>query len=185
MVFTETKLKGAFLVRMKRIEDNRGYFARAWCASEYAQHGLNPNVAQINAGFNLKQGTVRGMHFQASPHEEAKSVRCISGAIYDVIVDLRPDSETFLQWFGTELTAESGDMLYIPEGCAHGYQALVDGAVMHYMASVPYSAASASGVRYDDPAFGISWPLPITVISDADRKWPDYRLPHLDTTADR
>jgi len=185
MEFTETKLKGAFLIRMKRMEDHRGYFARAWCTNEYAQHGLNPNVAQINAGFNLKQGTVRGMHFQTDPHAEAKSVRCMNGAIYDVVLDLRPDSETFLQWFGAELTAESGDMLYIPEGCAHGYQALTDGAVMHYMASVPYAGASATGVRHDDPAFGISWPVPVTVISEADRKWPDYRVPVRDSASER
>ena len=175
MEYVETPLKGAFLVHIKKIQDHRGYFARGWCREEFAGHGLNPEMVQLNIGFSHTRGTVRGMHFQVGPHAEAKFVRCTRGAIYDVVVDLRPDSSTRGRWFGTELTADNGIMLYAPEGFAHGYQTLTDGADMYYMTSHRYAADAARGVRYDDPAFGIEWPLPVTVISDADRNWPDYR----------
>lgn len=175
MEFTETKLKGAFVVRLKKIEDHRGFFARGWCRDEFAQHGLNPGMIQLNVGFSHKRGTVRGMHYQAKPHEEAKFVRCTRGAIYDVIIDLRPGSSTRHQWFGIELTPENGTMLYAPEGFAHGYQTLMDDTDMYYMTTAAYAAASARGVRHDDPAFGIRWPLPTAVISEADRTWPAYQ----------
>src|SRR6266542_295722 len=147
MEFIETALKGAFLIRQKKIEDHRGYFARAWCREEFIQHGLNPDMLQLNTAFSFLRGTVRGMHYQEKPHEEAKLIRCTRGAIYDVIIDLRPDSPTCGQWHGEELTGSNGTMLYAPE--------------------------AARGVRYDAVAFGILWPLPVKAISDQDRKWPD------------
>ena len=176
MEFTETKLKGAFLVRLKKIEDNRGFFARGWCQEEFKAYGLNPNMLQLNVGFSPKKGTLRGMHYQEAPHAEAKFVRCTRGAIYDVIIDLRRDSPTHGQWFGAELTADSGTMLYAPEGFAHGYQTLTDDADMYYMTTAMFARDSAKGVCYNDPAFGIQWPLPISVISDPDQKWPEYQL---------
>lgn len=175
MIFTPTPFDGAFLVQIKKIEDHRGFFGRGWCRDEFAQHGLNPDVFQLNVGFSHTRGTLRGMHFQVAPHAEAKFVRCTRGAIFDVIVDLRPESPTRGRWFGAELSADNGVMLYAPEGFAHGYQTLTDGADMYYMTSARYAAGAARGVRYDDPAFGIAWPIPVTVISDADRNWPDYR----------
>jgi len=176
MEFTELKLKGAFLVSVKKIEDNRGYFGRAWCRDEFAKHGLNPNMLQLNVGFSHKKGTLRGMHYQEKPHEEAKFIRCTRGAIYDVIVDLRPDSPTHKQWFGIELTQDNGTMLYAPEGFAHGYQTLTDDADFYYLTSAAYASGAAKGARYNDQAFGIQWPLPPSIISEPDQKWPDYRL---------
>lgn len=175
MEFVETALKGAYLVRPKRIEDDRGFFARAWCRDEFAGHLLNPGIAQLNVAFSHRKGTLRGLHHQHAPHAEAKFVRCTRGAIFDVIVDLRADSPTRGKWFGAELTADNGTMLYAPEGFAHGYQTLADDTEIYYLTSVPYAAAAASGVRYDDEGFGIKWPLPVAVISEADRTWPDYR----------
>ena len=174
MEFTETTLKGAFLVSIKKIVDNRGYFGRGFCRDEFAAHGLIPDMVQLNVGYSHSKGTLRGMHFQARPHREAKFVRCTRGALFDVIVDLRPDSPTRCQWYGAELTADNGQMLYVPEGFAHAYQTLKDETEMYYLTSAPYAAAAAGGVRYNDPAFGINWPLPISVISDADAGWPDY-----------
>jgi len=176
MEFTETRLKGAFLVRLKKIEDHRGFFARGWCQEEFAKHGLNPNMLQMNVGFSHKKGTVRGLHYQEKPHEEAKFVRCTLGAIFDVVVDLRPESPTRGQWFGAELTGENATMLYAPEGFAHGYQTLADDTEMNYMTTALYAAGAAKGVRYNDPAFGIPWPLPVSVISEQDQKWPDYHV---------
>jgi dTDP-4-dehydrorhamnose 3,5-epimerase len=175
MEFSETSLKGAYLVRLKLIQDERGYFARGWCREEFLQHGLNPQMVQLNVGFSLRRGTVRGMHYQLAPHGEAKYVRCTRGAIYDVIIDLREGSPTLRQWFGIELTPDSGLMLYAPEGFAHGYQSLQNDTEMYYMTSSPYAPAAARGVRYDDPAFGVRWPLPVSVISKADRDWPDFQ----------
>ncbi len=176
MEFIETALKGAFVVRLKKIEDHRGFFARGWCREEFTQHGLNPNMIQLNVGFSHKRGTVRGMHYQSPPHQEAKFIRCTRGAIYDVIVDLRANSPTLGRWHGEELTADNGAMLYAPEGFAHGYQTLIDNTDMYYMTTALYAASSARGVRYDDAAFGIRWPLPVSVISEPDQKWPDYRM---------
>src|SRR5262245_60612405 len=175
MEFSETKLKGAFLISLKKIQDQRGFFARTWCSEEFGKHGLNPNVAQVNVAFNHTKGTLRGMHFQHPPHQEAKLIRCTRGRIYDVIVDLRPDSPTRGQWHGAELDAENHQMRYAPEGFAHGYQTLADNTEMYYMTSCPYAPSAAAGVPHDDPAFGIKWPLPVSLISDADRKWPLFK----------
>lgn len=174
MEFVETKLKGVFLVRQKKIADARGFFARAWCRDEFAAAGLSPTIIQINTAFSTRAGTVRGMHFQADPHAEAKFIRCTRGAIFDVAVDLRAGSPTRGQWVGAELSADNGEMLYIPEGFAHGYQTLSDDTEMYYTTSAVYAPKSAGGYRYNDAAFGITWPLPVSVISDADAKWPDY-----------
>jgi len=174
MEFAETEIKGCFVVRPKRIADARGHFARAFCRDEFAQHGLNPDMLQLNTGFSHKAGTVRGLHYQAAPHAEAKFARCTRGAIFDVVVDLRDGSPTRGRWFGIELTADDGTMVYVPEGCAHGYQALVDGAEMYYNTSARYAPTAAGGVRFDDPAFGIAWPAPVTIVSDQDRNWPDF-----------
>jgi len=175
MEFVETGLKGGYIVRLRKIEDERGYFARAWCGEEFRRHSLNPEMVQLNVGFSRRRGTVRGMHYQLAPHAEAKLVRCTRGAIYDVMIDLREGSLTFGQWHGAELTAESGLMMYLPEGFAHGYQTLVDDTEMYYQTSMPFAPEAARGVRHDDPAFGIRWPLPVSVMSAADRNWPVFR----------
>jgi dTDP-4-dehydrorhamnose 3,5-epimerase len=175
MMFTETELKGAYVVSVKKIEDERGFFARGWCRKEFEEAGLNPNLVQINVAMSLKKGTLRGMHFQEAPYDEAKLVKCTRGAICDVIIDLRPHSPTHARWIGINLSADNYQMLYAPEGFAHGYQTLTDNAEMSYMTSAFYAPSAARGVRYDDPAFGIRWPLPVSVISDADRQWADYR----------
>lgn len=174
MFFTETRLKGAYLVEMEMREDNRGFFARAWCKREFEMQGLNSNFVQANIGFSQKKGTLRGMHYQVKPHEEAKLVRCTMGTIYDVIIDLRPDSPTHKQWIGVELTAHNYKLLYVPEGFAHGYQTLTDDTEVFYQTSQFYAPEYVRGVRHDDPAFGILWPIEVQVIADADRKWPLY-----------
>lgn len=174
MLFRETVLKGAYVVEPERIVDERGFFARTWCRSEFETHGLNPNLVQCNISFNEKKGTLRGMHFQVTPRAEAKLVRCTAGAIYDVIVDLRPDSGTFKRWTGVELNADNRRMLYIPEGLAHGFLTLSDDAEVFYQMSEVYSAEHARSVRWNDPAFGIQWPGEVLVISDRDRSYPDF-----------
>lgn len=174
MKFIETKLAGAYLIEIEPIRDQRGFFARGFCVEEFARHGLKSNIVQVNLGSNVAAGIVRGMHFQLSPHAEVKIVRCTTGAIYDVIVDLRPDSATFKQWYGVELSAENYRTLYVPEGFAHGYQTLTPDAEMYYMTTHSFAATHAKGVRYDDPAFGIEWPLPVALISNADTAWPDF-----------
>jgi len=158
VIFIETKLKGAFIIEPERLEDERGFFARTWCQREFAAHGLNPRLVQCNISFNKKKGTLRGMHYQVAPYEEAKLVRCTMGAIYDVIIDLRPDSPTFRQWITVELTAKNRRMLYIPEGFAHGFQTLVDSTEVFYQMSEFYHPECARGIRWDDPVFGIEWP---------------------------
>ena len=175
MEFQETKLAGAYLIQQKKLADARGFFARVWCTEEFRQHGLDPTIVQINTGFNHATGTLRGMHFQEPPHAEAKFVRCTRGAIFDVFIDLRPGSATRGQWVGFELTAENGAMLYAPPGFAHGYQTLTADSEMYYTTTAMYAGASARGVRFDDPAFGIRWPLPVSVVSDADGSWPAYQ----------
>jgi len=174
MIFTETKLKSAYIIDINKIEDDRGFFARGWCKKEFEEHGLNPNLAQLNIGYSHKRGTLRGMHYQRAPREEAKLVRCTKGAIYDVIIDLRRDSPTHLQWIGVDLTEENRRMLYAPEGFAHGYQTLSDNTEIYYQTTQFYAPELATGVRYDDPAFGILWPVSIDVISNQDRNWPTY-----------
>ncbi|RKY07690.1 MAG: dTDP-4-dehydrorhamnose 3,5-epimerase [Planctomycetota bacterium] len=171
MIFTETPLKGAYIIEPERIEDKRGFFARAWCAREFAERGLNPNLAQCNISFNKKKGTLRGMHYQAPPHEEAKMLRCTKGSLYDVIVDLRKDSPTFKQWFSVDLTAENRKQLYIPEGFAHGFQTLEDETEIFYQMSEFYHPENARGVRYDDPAFGIEWRPGDMIVSNNDRSF--------------
>jgi len=175
MRFTETKVKGAFLIDLERREDHRGFFARSWCAKEFEAHGLNSRLVQINVGYTAKRAGIRGMHYQLRPHEEAKTVRCTQGAVFDVVVDLRPHSPTFKLWDAFELTGENRRALYIPEGCAHGYQTLMDASEIEYLTTAFYAPESARGVRFDDPAFGIRWPLPVASISDADRSWPDFK----------
>jgi dTDP-4-dehydrorhamnose 3,5-epimerase len=175
MIFTETKIKGVWIINLQRREDPRGFFARTWCQKEFEAHGLNPHLKQINAGFTVKAAGVRGMHFQVHPHAEAKTVRCTMGSIFDVAVDLRPESSTHKQWVGVELTADNHRALYIGEGCAHGYQTLVDSSEVEYLTTAFYSPKSAKGVRFDDPSFAINWPLSVGLISDADRAWPDYK----------
>jgi dTDP-4-dehydrorhamnose 3,5-epimerase len=168
MIFTETKLKGAFVIDIEPLEDQRGFFARAWCKDEFERHGLNPRTVQCNISYNQKRGTLRGMHYQAPPFEEAKFVRCISGAIYDVIIDLRSNSSTFHEWFSVELTAENHRALYVPEGFAHGFQTLVDSSEVFYQMSENFHPESARRLRWDDLAFGITWPIPDPILSEKD-----------------
>jgi len=176
MLFTATKLPGAFLIALRKIEDDRGFFARGWCTEEFAGHGLATNMVQLNTSFSRKRGTLRGIHYQLPPHAEAKFVRCTRGAIFDVIVDLRRDSPTWRQWIAAELTADNGLMFYAPEGCAHGYLTLADDTEAYYLTSSVYAPGAARGVRYNDPAFGIDWPEPVAVISEADDSWPLYSV---------
>lgn len=175
MIFTETPLKGAYSIELERIEDERGFFARSWCVREFEEHNLNPNLVQCNVSFNKQKGTLRGMHYQAAPHEEAKLVRCTKGALYDVIIDLRSDSNTYCQWFAVELSAENYKMLYVPEGFAHGFQTLEDNTVVFYQMSKFYHPECARSVRWDDPAFGIEWSLPSKIISQKDLNHRSYR----------
>jgi dTDP-4-dehydrorhamnose 3,5-epimerase len=173
--FVPTKLRDAFVLELERHEDERGFFARAWSRDEFADHGLVPELSQCSISRNSRVGTLRGMHFQAAPHEEAKLVRCTAGAIFDVIVDLRPDSVTYAEWLGVKLEAERGNALYVPKGFAHGFQTLIDETDVLYMISDPYVPEAASGVRWDDPALGIEWPqAEIRTISERDLAWPDY-----------
>jgi dTDP-4-dehydrorhamnose 3,5-epimerase len=175
MIFTETKLRGAFLVDIERHEDERGFFARSWCRREFEAHGLNPKIAQCNVSFNVRRGTLRGMHYQAAPFEEAKLVRCTRGALCDVIVDLRPDSATFKQHVSEVLTAENRRMLFVPEGFAHGFLTLEDATEVLYQMSAYHAPERARGFRWNDPAFGIPWPAGVEVISERDRDYPDFR----------
>lgn len=172
MKFTETKLKGAFTIDFEKREDPRGFFARTFCQKEFQEHGLNPNCVQASVSCNYKKGTLRGMHFQAPPYLEAKLVRCAEGAIFDVIVDLRKNSKTFKQWFGIELSRENTKMLFIPEGFAHGFITLTDNAQILYQMSEFYAPGFDRGFRYDDPAFGIKWPVKVAEISEKDNSWP-------------
>jgi dTDP-4-dehydrorhamnose 3,5-epimerase len=174
MILTETSLKGAFLVEIERLEDERGFFARAWCQREFEAKDLRPRFVQANISHSRVRGTLRGMHYQISPCAEAKLVRCTRGAVFDVIIDLRPDSPTYTQWIGVELTSDSHKLLYVPEGFAQGFQTLLDNAEVFYQMSEFYSPAHQRGVRYDDPAFGIQWPLGVSVLSDKDKAWPDF-----------
>jgi dTDP-4-dehydrorhamnose 3,5-epimerase len=174
MKFTQAALPGAYVIDIEPIRDERGFFARSWCAAEFAAHGLKPHLVQCNISFNRRKGTLRGMHYQVAPHEETKLVRCTRGAIYDVIVDLRADSPTFRQHVAVTLTAENQRMLYIPAGLAHGFQTLVDDTEVFYQMADPYAAECARGVRWDDPAFGIRWPDGERTMSAKDRQYPDF-----------
>ncbi len=177
MIFQETKLKGAFIVEFEKREDPRGFFARAFCADEFKQHGLCPDVMQANIAYNYTKGTLRGMHYQAPPVSEPKFIRCIRGAVWDVIVDLRPDSPTYLGHLGVELSMENRRALYVPDMFAHGNQTLEDDTELLYLMGQFYTPGAARGLRYDDPALGIEWPLPVGVISDQDTRWPLLETP--------
>jgi dTDP-4-dehydrorhamnose 3,5-epimerase len=172
MRFTATDVVGAMIIDPSPHVDERGRFMRAWCAKEFAENGIQFTPVQANMGFSVARGTTRGMHFQLATAPEAKLVRCTRGSMFDVVLDLRPDSPSYGKWFGVELSAENGRMLFLPELCAHGYQTLEDGTEMHYMASAYYTPEAARGVRFDDPAFGIRWPLAATMVSAQDRNWP-------------
>jgi dTDP-4-dehydrorhamnose 3,5-epimerase len=174
MKFVETKLKGSFIIDPERLEDERGFFARSWCQQEAKQYGLEPQWLQCNISYNKSKGTMRGMHYQAAPFEEAKLVRCTMGAICDVIIDLRPDSVTFKKWTAVELSSENRRMFYIPGGFAHGFLTLQDNTEIFYQMSEFYAPAYARGVRWNDPAFGILWPTDIAVISDQDQNYPNF-----------
>ncbi len=175
MRFVPTRLDGAYVVEPEPHEDERGLFARLWCRDELGVRSLDPQLAQCSISRNPRAGTLRGLHFQRAPHEETKLVLCTAGAVFDVIVDLRPGSPTEAQWFGATLDAELGAAMYVPKGFAHGFQTLVDGTDVLYLISTPYAPAAAGGVRWDDPAFGIEWPeAPVRTISERDRVWPDY-----------
>ena len=175
MKFAPQSIPGSFLISPDRIEDERGYFARSFCRREFQAMGLNPDVAQGNVSFNRKKGTLRGMHYQL-PRPEAKLVRCARGALWDVILDLRPESPAYKSHFGARLDADNGVMLYVPEGCAHGFLTLEDDTEIAYQMSEFYGGAEAShGVRWNDPAFNISWPAPVLSLSDRDRDYPDFR----------
>jgi dTDP-4-dehydrorhamnose 3,5-epimerase len=174
MIFTSTRLAGAYLIDLEKVEDERGFFARTWCRREFEAQGLAPPPAQMNLSFTNARGTIRGLHYQAAPCAETKLICCLSGSSYDVIVDLRPHSPTYREWLAVNLTASEHRMLYVPEGFAHGFQSLEDGVRLLYLVSQFYSPEHERGVRYDDPAFAIRWPLEIRVISEKDRCWPDF-----------
>lgn len=174
MIFTPTPLPGALIIDPERQEDVRGFFVTTWCAREFEAHGLNPRLAQCSVSFNKRKGTLRGMHYQSAPHQEAKLVRCTMGAIHDVIIDLRETSPTYKQSVAVALTAENRKMLYVPEGCAHGFQTLAADTEVFYQISEFYSPDHSRGVRWDDPAFAIAWPPDDRIIIDRDRSYPDF-----------
>ncbi len=175
MILTETKLEGAFIIQPEKLEDERGFFARAWCRNEFEANNLEAELVQCNISFSKKKGTLRGMHYQISPHQEVKLVRCTKGAIYDVIIDLRPESSSYLQWVGVELNAATRQMIYVPKGFAHGFQTLQNNTEVFYQVSELYNPGSERGVRWDDPAFGIQWPnIDERVISERDRRHPNF-----------
>jgi dTDP-4-dehydrorhamnose 3,5-epimerase len=176
MIFTETRLAGAFVIDMERLSDERGFFARSWCEDEFAAHGIHMSSLQANVSSNPKRGTLRGMHYQNAPHGESKLVRCTRGAIYDVIIDLREESPTYGQWIGEELTADNFRMLFVPERFAHGFITLEDMTDVHYQMSAKYVAGAEGAIRWNDPAIAIKWPLEPTLLSTKDRNHPDFRL---------
>jgi dTDP-4-dehydrorhamnose 3,5-epimerase len=174
MKFTETKIPGVFVIELEKREDSRGYFARAWCQREFEAHGL-PNFVQTNMSLCKQKGTVRGLHYQVAPHGEAKYMRCIRGAIFDVVVDIRPDSPTYKKWFGVELTAENRKAIFVPEGLPHAYQALTDDAEVIYSSSCFYTPGAERGIRWNDSAFNIEWPIREAIVSEKDAKWADFK----------
>jgi dTDP-4-dehydrorhamnose 3,5-epimerase len=176
MIFTKLNLEGAYLIQIQRHEDERGFFARSWCQREFSEHGLNPRLVQCNLSYNKKLGTLRGMHYQDAPFQEAKVVSCISGAIYDVIIDVRPGSPSFGEYLGIKLDAQTHDMLYVPEGFAHGFLTLADETLVFYQMSEFYAPDYARGFRWNDPAFNVQLPAEVRVISSRDAGYPDYVL---------
>lgn len=176
MLFTETKLKGAFIIETEPREDERGFFARSWCENEFKEHGLNSRLVQCNISYNRKLGTLRGMHFQAGPFAESKLVRCTSGSIYDVVIDLRPDSTSYKQWLGIHLTAKNHRAVFVPAGFAHGFQTLQDNSEVFYQMSEFFYPTYARGVRWDDPVFGITWPVDRPIVSQRDQEYPNFSI---------
>lgn len=172
MFFTETELKGAFVIDVNKLNDNRGFFGRTWCQEEMEAHGLNGNVVQSNTSFNIHKGTLRGMHYQKHPYEETKLVRCTKGSVYDVIVDLRPDSPTFKKWLGVQLSENDHRMIYVPEKFAHGYLTLEDNSEVTYLVTQFHKPGSEGGLRWNDPEIGITWPNKINIISEKDKNHP-------------
>lgn len=174
MIFTPTRIAGVHILALEPIADERGWFARSWCAEQFARHGLCAELAQCNLAWNHRRGTLRGLHFQAPPYAEAKLVRVTRGAVFDVAVDVQPESPTFGQWVSVELTADNHLALFIPSHCAHGLQTLSDDTEVLYQMSTPYVGGAAQGIRWDDSALNIPWPLEPTVLSDRDRSWPEF-----------
>ncbi len=179
MIFTETKLKGAFILEIKQIADERGFFGRSWCRKEMEEHGLNGNVVQANTSFSKSKGTIRGLHYQKHPYEETKLMRCTKGAIYDVIIDLRKDSPTFLEWIGVELTENNYKMLYVPEGFAHGFITLADNSEVTYLVTQFYTPGAEAGIRFNDPQFNINWPVEVSTVSEKDKSHPYFNASQL------
>ena len=179
MIFTETPLRGAYLIEPEKIRDERGFFARSWCQREFADRGLNPRLSQCNISFNHHQGTLRGIHYQVAPYAEAKLIRCTHGAVYDVIIDLRPDSPTFMRHYAVTLCAQDHTMLYVPEGFALGFETLAHDTEVFYQMSGFYTPAAGRGIRWNDPAFGIQWPEPPRIIAQRDQDYPDFQLQQL------
>lgn len=174
MIFTKTKLKDTHIIDIEKSEDARGFFARGYCQREFEAHGLEFRMVQANISRSTKKGTLRGLHYQVEPYMEAKLIRCIRGAFYDVIIDLRPESPTYLQWLGVELTEDNYRMLYVPEGFAHGFQTLVDNTEAFYQVSQFFAPQAEVGIRYNDPTFNIPWPLEVSIISQKDQNWPNF-----------
>ncbi len=174
MLFAETEIEGAYLIEPERRVDERGFFARMFCEKELAERGLAVSISQVNTGVSPRSGTLRGLHFQLAPHAEVKIARCLRGSVFDVAVDLRPGSTTYRRWTGHLLSADNAKLLYVPEGCAHGYLTLAPDTELMYFTSAPYAPGAARGVRYDDPAFAIAWPAEVEVISKADLSWPAF-----------
>lgn len=179
MIFTETKLKGSFIIEIEKHEDERGFFGRSWCVNEMKDHGINMNILQANISLNKRKGTLRGMHYQLAPHQEAKLVRCSKGSIFDVIIDLRKDSHTFKKWIGVELTQENYKMLYIPEDFAHGFITLDDDSEISYLMSEIYVPDAGATIRWNDPLFNIKWPLEPMILSEKDNFQPDFEINNL------
>jgi dTDP-4-dehydrorhamnose 3,5-epimerase len=175
MKFIETPLKGVFVIELEKRGDERGFFARLFCENEFRQHGLNPRIVQMNGSLSGQRGTLRGIHYQVAPKAEDKTFRCIRGALFDVVIDLRPQSPTFLKHITVELTAENRKMVHVPQGCANSYLTLEDDTEMYYLTSEFYSPENERGIRYNDPALGIAWPMAPAVISDKDKNHPDFR----------
>jgi len=176
MIFNETKLKGAYLVEIKKLEDERGFFGRSWCQREFQEVGLEAEIKQINTSFTLKKGTIRGMHYQIDPYQETKFIRCTQGRIYDVIIDLRRESKTFMQWIGHILSEDNYRMVYVPGNFAHGFVTLTDNCEVYYPVTEFYTPGSERGIRYNDPAFDIKWPVPVEVVSLKDNSHPDFDI---------
>jgi dTDP-4-dehydrorhamnose 3,5-epimerase len=176
MIFTTTKLSGAFVIEPERFKDKRGFFAPAWTQAAFAAHGIEVPAVECNISYSAQRGTLRGIHYQRPPHAQAKLVRCTAGAIFDVIVDLRPDAPTFKQWYGVELSADSRRLLYVPSWCAHGFQTLVAKTEIVYQVSDVYAPQLAAGVRWNDPAFGIEWPVPKPILLLRDAQYPDFTV---------